>query len=277
MKRTGRTLSVAGSALGVLALGFVVSMAAHSVPGRGAEEPLLDVTWHPGIAGTTVLTWLILVAAVMGAIIMALSAREPRPPRAHQRRGIVVLVLGLVVFALVARYMGSISDSLLPETSEVLELVGEEPVARSNGSGAWLLSLLVGAVIAAAIIKVGLGLRSGATPFRDSEGGGDDPTPIAVSPALSPRIRGVDPRGRILDAYWDFEQSVAGAGVPREPSETAARHARRARAALGLGTEDLRLLSGRHADARFGPGEPSFEEAIEAESASARLQEGIPG
>jgi len=276
MRRSGRIVSITTHALVVLALGFVVSIAANSVPGRGAEEPILDVAWRPGIDVTTVLTWLVLMAAVTGAIIMALSAREPRPPREQKRRGIMVLVLGIIVFALIARYLRSIADTLLPESSEVIGEIGEGPIAESTGNGAWLLSLLVAAVIAAALTRVGLAMRSGAAPFMDLVGD-DDPIPVAVVPAVSSHERGIDPRGRIIDAYGDFEQSVGEAGVPREHSETAARHAGRAGTALGLGGADLSLLSSRHADARFGPGEPSVQDATEAESASARLRKDIPG
>lgn len=277
MRRYVRILSMTASALAVLALGFVVSLAASSVPGRGAEEPLLDVAWRPEVDVTTVLTWLILIAAVMGAVIMALSAREPRPPRERKRRGIMVLVLGLIVFALIARYMRSIADTLLPETSEVIGEVGEEPIAESAGNGAWLLSLLVAAIVAAALTRVGLSIRSGVPPFQDLTGRGDDLTPVGVAPAVSRPFAGVDPRGRIFDAYGVFEQSVEGAGLPRGGAETAARHARRARTALGLNGEDLKVLSDRHADARFGPAEPSIEDAIEAESASAKLRKDTPG
>ena len=134
MRRSGRIVSITTHALVVLALGFVVSIAANSVPGRGAEEPILDVAWHPGIDVTTVLTWLVLMAAVTGAIIMALSARELRPPREQKRRGIMVLVLGIIVFALIARYLRSIADTLLPESSEVIGEVGEGPIAESTGT-----------------------------------------------------------------------------------------------------------------------------------------------
>jgi len=259
----------------VLALGFTVSIAANSVPGRGAEEPLLDVAWRPDVDVTTVATWLVLIAAVMGAIILALSVRETRPPREHKRRGIMVLLLGVLVFAVIARYLGSVADTLLPETSEVIGEVGEQPIADSSGNAAWLLSLLVAGVIAAALTRVGLSIRSVAAPFQDLARA-DDPLPLGPAfPAAAPQFSDADPRGRILGAYRDFEQSAGEAGVFRGDAETAARHAGRAGAALGLDREDLSLLSGRHADARFGPDEPSVEDAREAELAASRLRKGI--
>jgi hypothetical protein len=276
MRRTGRIRSITASALAVLGLGLVVAIAANSVPGRGAEEPFLDVAWRPAIDATTLLTWLVLIAAVIGAVIMALSAREPRPPREQKRRGITVLILGVIVFALIARYMRSIAETLLPETSDVISEVDGQPIADISGNDAWLLSLLVAAVIAIALTRVGLAIRSGAPPVLQQTEHDDLFTNVVVAPAASaPPKRGSDPRERILGAYGDFEQSIGEAGVPREPAETAARHARRARAALGLPDDDLMMLSGHHADARFGLESPSVDDADEAEWAATRLRQGI--
>jgi len=275
MRRTGRIGSITASALAVLGLGLVVAIAANSVPGRGAEEPFLDVAWRSAIDVTTLLTWLVLIAAVIGAVIMALSAREPRPPREHNRRGVTVLILGVIVFALIARYMRSIAESLLPETSEVISEVDGQPIADISGNDAWLLSLLVATVIAIALTRVGLAIRSGAPPVLQQTDDDDPSTNVVVAPAASAPRRGSDPRDRILGAYGDFEQSVGEAGVPREPAETAARHARRARAALGLADEDLMMLSGHHADARFGLESPSVDDADEAESAATRLRQEV--
>jgi len=275
MRRSGRTLAISVSALVVLGLGFVVSIAANSVPGRGAEEPILDVAWRPAVDVTTVLTWLILIAAVTGAVMMAVSAKGARSPREYKRHGVVVLILGVIVFALIARYMRSIADTFLPNASEVIGEVGEEPIADTGGNGAWLLSLLVATVIAVALTRVGLAIRSGAPPIlHQAKNEGPPPN---VDPALAAPlpVRGSDPRGRILGAYGDFEQSVGEAGLPRGPAETASRHAGRVRAALGLFGEDLRVLSARHADARFGPDEPSADAAEEAESAATRLRKEI--
>ena len=278
MRRSGRILPITASALGVLVLGFVVAIAANSVPGRGADEPLLDVAWRPAFDVTTVLTWLVLIVAVMGVVIFALSVKEARPPREQKRRGVLlVVILGVIVFALIARYMRSMSDTLLPAAPEVVTGAGEEPIADTSGNGAWLLSLLVATVIAVALARVGLAIRSGAPPvLRQEEEADPSPTAVEAPPPL-PLERGSDPKSRVLGAYDDFEQSVGEAGLPREPAETAARHAGRARSALNLADEDLSLLSARHADARFGPAEPSVDDADEAESAATRLRQGIGG
>lgn len=277
MRRSGRIISITLSAVGILALGFVVSVAAKSVPGRGAEEPLLDGAWRPGFDVTTVLTWLVLIAAVIGAVILALSTREPRPPGEQKRRGLMVLVLGIVVFALVARYMRSVAETILPETSEVIGEAEAAPIVDSAGSNVWLFSLLVAAIIVAALARVGMTIRSGAPPSQDLEAEADPSQPSVTDSYHVPPARGTDPRGRILGAYFDFERDAGEAGIPREPSETAARHAGRAHLALSLEDEEMERLSRHHADARFGPDEPSAEAASEAESAWQQLRRQILG
>jgi hypothetical protein len=220
---------------------------------------------------TTVLTWLVIIAAVIGALIMVFAAKQGSPPQQRKRRSLVVLVLGIVVFVVVARFMRSISDTLVPETSEIIGDVVEQPITQNAGNSAWLLSLLVAAVVAIALTRVGLALRSGAPPIEDAPPAAA-PKPIVVSRAATREPHGDSPRGRIFGAYGEFEQTLDGVGVPRSPSETAAHHAGRARSVLGLSDPDLGILSSRHADARFGPTEPTVEDAVEAESASARLR-----
>ena len=77
MRRTARGAS---GALAVLVLGFVVALAANSVPGR-VDEPILDVAWQPGIEMESILTWLIVIAAVIGALIMVFTAKQGPPAR----------------------------------------------------------------------------------------------------------------------------------------------------------------------------------------------------
>jgi hypothetical protein len=271
MARGQRIVRGTLSALAVLALGFVVSLAANSVPGRGADEPVLEVAWRPGVDVTTVLTWLVIISAVIGALIMVFTAKEGSPPQQRKRRSLVVLVLGIVVFVVVARFVRSISDTLLPETSEVIGDVVEQPITQNAGNSAWLFSLLVAAVVAVAITRVGLALRSAAPPIEDAPPAAAA-IPTAVSQAPTSQPYGDSPRGRIFGAYGEFEQTLDEVGVPRSPSETAAQHAGRAKSVLGLNPPDLGILSSRHADARFGSTEPTVEDALEAESASARLR-----
>jgi hypothetical protein len=262
------------SALVVLALGFVVALAANSVPGRGVEDPILDVAWRPSFDLTTILAWLVVIAFVTGAVILILSAKQ-RGPRSERRRrhGLAVLVLGILVFAIVARLMRSISGTLVPETSEVIGEVVEQPFAQDSGNAIWLLSLLVAAVVAIALTRVGLAIRSGAPPIEDAP---PPETPALVAgDHVSAVDHGDDPRGRVFRAYAHFEQALDEVGVIRAPAETAAHHVARAKATFDLGTRDVAVLSSRHAQARFGDHEPTLDEAMEAESASDRLRDKV--
>ncbi|HEY6628452.1 MAG TPA: DUF4129 domain-containing protein [Acidimicrobiia bacterium] len=265
-----RTASGVLSALAVLALGFVVALAANSVPGSAGDEPILDLAWQPGVEVESILTWLIVIAAVIGALIMVFAAKQGSPSQERKRNRLVVLVVGVLVFALIARFVRSIAGTLAPETSEVVGDVVETPIGQVTGNGMWMLSLLVAAVVAIALAKVGLSIRSGAPPVV-----GASPVeavaPVAVG-SLPSTSYGDDPRGRVFTAYADFEMALDEVGVPRSPSETAMRHVGRATSALDLDAQVVAVLSGHHSDARFGPLEPTIDEAAEAESASERLR-----
>jgi multisubunit Na+/H+ antiporter MnhB subunit len=258
------------SALAVLVLGFVVALAANSVPGRAGDEPILDLAWQPGVELESILTWLIVIAAVIGALIMVFAAKQGSPTQERKRNRLVVLVVGVLVFAAIARFVRSIADTLVPETSEVVGDVVETPIEQVAGNGMWMLSLLVAAVVAIALAKVGLSIRSGAPPVAEASPV-DVVAPVAIG-SISSMSYGDDPRGRVFSAYADFEMALDAVGVPRSPSETAARHVGRATAALDLDALDVGVLSGRHSAARFGPLEPTIDEATEAESASVRLR-----
>ncbi len=237
MRRTARG---AFGALAVLVLGFVVALAANSVPGR-VDEPILDVGWQPGIAMESVLTWLIVIAAVIGALILVFTAHQGPPRQGHRRNYLVGLIIGVLVFALVARFMRSIADTLAPETSEVTAEVAEGPIQQVAGNGIWMLSLLVAAVVAIALAKVGLAIRSGAPPVEEA------PLPEAIASAsvdvVASTSYGEDPRGRVFGAYARFEHALEEVGVARSPAETAFRHIGRASAALDLNASDVRVLS----------------------------------
>jgi multisubunit Na+/H+ antiporter MnhB subunit len=266
-----RTASGVLSALAVLALGFVVALAASSVPGRAGDEPILDLTWQPGVAVESILTWLIVIAAVIGALIMVFATKQGSPPQERKRNRLVALVVGVLVFAAIARFVRSIADTLAPETSEVVgDVVETTPIGQVADNSIWMLGLLIAAVVAIALAKVGLAIRSDAPPVAEASQV-ESVAPVAVG-SIASMAYGDDPRGRVFGAYAAFEKALEEVGVPRSPSETAARHVGRATSVLELSALDVGVLSGRHSGARFGPLEPTLDEASEAESASERLR-----
>jgi Domain of unknown function (DUF4129) len=262
----------------VLGLGFVVAMASASVPGR-EDEPLLDIAWRPGTDLGGVLTWLIAIATVIGAVVLMLSVREPRLKGERKRsRAVLALVVGIILFFLAWRYLRPVAESLLEEVSEVpTDLTGPvPPTAPTSTNRIWVLGALIGLVVIAALVRLGMALRSPKVGLSTGPVLWDEPAPAQTQTLTSsPPFRGADPRGRIFGAYLDFEGAAADAGMERRPAETTGAHARRVVARFSLPQDEARALVGRHSEARFGAGEPTVADADLAERASFNLRHGM--
>ena len=264
--------------VGVLGLGFVVAMASASVPGR-QKEPLLDINWRPGTSVSTILTWVVIITAVIGAAALMLAVKQPRMRGERKgKRVLLVLIVAVLLFALAWRYLRPAAQSLLAESSELLPGVTDAPPQGSAASNAsnpiWVLGALVALMVTVALVRLGMSLRAPMTElfsddvFAEASAGAQPVEGVA-------RLRGIDPRSRVLAAYLDFEEAATDAGLPRDPAETTARHARRVVTHFTLPVDDARILVTRHAVARFGQGEPTDEDAARAERASSVLCGGI--
>ncbi len=272
MKANNRVLPMILGGVGILGLGFVVAMASATVPGR-QEEPLFDMTWRPGNSVTVILTWLVAITAVIGAVVLLLAVKEPRTKEGGKRkRTLLALVVGLILFALAWRYLRPAAEALLTEESELVpDPVDPLPVGPRSSNPIWALGALVALVVIAALVRLGLSLRSPKTELAPDDVSAKVAAP--PPPTMAPRAVGIDPRSRVIGAYLDFEEIAERAGVPREPAETANSHARRVVAEFDLPREDARALVNRHSAARFGAVEPSDDDATRAEKASAVLCE----
>ena len=262
--------------VGVLGLGFVVAMASASVPGR-QDEPLLDVAWRPGTNFTDVLTWLVAIAVVIGAVVLMLSVREPRMGRGRERRvAAVAVIVGLILFFLAWRYLRPVAESLLEPGSELApgDLTDTPAPGPTTSNQVWVLGALIGVVVIAALVRLGLSLRTPKTELESGQVSREEQAEEPPTPRPAPRS--TDPRGRIFGAYLDFEEAAADAGVGRVPAETAGTHARRVVASYSLPQDAARTLVARHAEARFGAREPTAADADLAESASSSLRQGLP-
>ncbi|HVR78524.1 MAG TPA: hypothetical protein VMS99_09055 [Acidimicrobiia bacterium] len=87
MTRLRRLLSMATAATAVLVLGFVVAVAASSLPGSGGSTPLLDLQVRTELDLTPVFAWVLLAMAVIGAVLMALGFGRPDPGRSETDGG----------------------------------------------------------------------------------------------------------------------------------------------------------------------------------------------
>lgn len=273
MSRQRRLVSVVLGLVTLLSLGFVVAVAARSRPGGIGDDPLFEFDTNFDINLGQLLGWILIVLAVLGAVILVFAIKEVRPRRQERKRSYVGVVLGVLVFLLILRFLQPVAENFAadPAGSGQGDASGNSP-ASGSGAAAWLFSLLVAAVIAAALTRVGMAARLTDAPFEES-------SLEAVSPRRSPDAMhspavlelGADPRSRVLSAYGRFEQTAAERGVARRATETAQRHARRAATELDLDLASVTGLMARYSRTRFGYGPVTEEDAEDAEEMSARL------
>ncbi|MDP9143369.1 MAG: DUF4129 domain-containing protein, partial [Actinomycetota bacterium] len=166
-------------------------------------------------------------------------------------------------------------EGLLEEGAAAAETATDATGDGEAGTGnGWLFSLLLAAVLAATLTRIGMSIKSAGSPFETEAtthvAQQLAPGAVALSGA---RSLGTDPRSRILNAYQAFESELAAAGRPRAETETTGRHALRAGGQLGLDPDLVDDLVERHAAARYGSPEPSESDAESAEQSSKRIQD----
>jgi hypothetical protein len=275
---------VTGS-IAVLTFGFVVAVAAGSLPGS-REDSRLEVAFRADFDPTPVLAWVLLLLALVGVMLFAMGMKQARPRKERGKRGVLIILLGVVVFVLLLNWVRPMADAWLEETpptaGTATDIAGSGADPGDNaGEVAWLFGVLVAAVVAACLTAIGLKVTAaepaaqpGAQPAGEHDEGPPPPTsssrPIASS-------SGDDPRSRILTAYEQFETTLALAGHRRVETETTRRHAGRVATRLGLDRGQVDDLVELHAVARYGSAEPGSAEAGSAESLSAALRDRIPG
>jgi hypothetical protein len=272
VSRQRRYVSVGLGLVTLLTLGFVVAVASQSRPGGPGDDPVFELDGRPDINIGQLFAWMLVVLAVLGAIILVFAIKEVRPRTVERRRNYLGVVLAVIVFLLIYRLFQPVAETLVvePGSPDPADPTGE--VGTSGGRTAvWLFSLLVAAVVAAALTRVGLAVRQADTSFDAPE-----PAPLQAKAAMgAARSRvlelGVDPRSRILRAYQRFEQGAADRGVARKATETANRHARRVAGVLGLNAERVADLMVFYSRTRFGFRPPTDSDANLAESRSSAL------
>ena len=256
----------------VLALGFVVAVAARDLPGERQDEPGLDVALRVDLDLTPLLAWLLLVLALLGAVLFAVGMREAKPRDDTRRRNLLGALIGIILFVAIFRWVRPAALALFDEGSSVANPGSDEVAATGARSAAgWLFSLLLAAILAATLTRIGLSIKSIPSPYPLATDGPAGEAVLATAPDII-RI-GADPRSRILVAYAQFESEVAASGEPRRPTETTRRHARRAGRLLGLDPGEVDDLVEHHARARYGRSVPTDLEASSAERTSKRLRE----
>jgi hypothetical protein len=273
MSRQRRYVSVGLGLVTLFTLGFVVAVASRSRPGGPEDDPVFELNTRFDINLSQLFAWILVVLTVLGAIILVFAIKEVRPRPVNRRRSYLGVVLAVIVFLLIYRLIQPLAETLVGEQASPNEAEAPGDVGTSSGGPAvWLFSLLVAAVVAAALTRVGLAVRQADTSF-------DPPAPTRArtgAAALIPSrpnalALGVDPRSRVLTAYQRFEDSAAEQGLARRATETATRHARRVARESKLNEESLYDLLVCYSRARFGFTPPTDAEADVSESLSSAL------
>jgi hypothetical protein len=262
----------------VLALGYVVAVASRSLPGTTVGEPLFDLDFRPDLDLGPVLAWVLMALAVLGVVLFALGLRQSRSLDSARRRSLLGLLIGLLLFVAIARWLRPAAETLLGEGAaagdSATEVLDDE---RGSAAGGWLFSILIAAVLAAALTRIGLSIKTAPAAFGPAEDGRVTVLPVNEGRAPVARELGDDPRSRIIAAYEDFERGLAALGRPRQESETTARHAWRASRELDLPPDDVGDLVGHHSLARYGVVPPTESDAASAQRSAARLTAGMGG
>lgn len=289
MSRQRRYVSVVLGLVTLLSLGFVVAVAARSRPGGSGDDPLFEFDANFDVDLGQLIGWTLIVLAVLGAIVLVFAIKEVRPRRQERKRSYAGVILGALVFLLILSFLQPVAENFVADPGGMVEgdangdLADPGGTAQGDANGdtatsgesaaAWLFSLLVAAVVAAALTRVGLAVRLADTPFDDSEpevaASSGRPSNTRLSPTAL--VLGTDARSRVLNAYGRFEQAAAGRRVGRRGTETAQRHARRTATELDLDLASVTRLMARYSRTRFGNGPVSDSEADEAEAMSSTL------
>lgn len=273
MSRQRRYVSVGLGLVTLLTLGFVVAVASRSRPGGPGDDPVFELDTRFDINLGQFFAWILVILAVLGAILLVFAIKEVRPRRVERRRNYLGVVLAVIVFFLIYRLFQPVAETLVGEQGPPDAANAPGEIGTSGGGPAvWLFSLLVAAVVAAALTRVGMAVRQADTSFDAPE-----PTPsrAGAAPRADPHSRvlelGVDPRSRILSAYQRFEDGAAQRGLARKATETANRHAKGVAGALGLDDRSMDDLMALYSLTRFGFRPPTDDDAAIAESLSSAL------
>lgn len=268
-----RYVSMALGAVTILLLGFVVAVAARSRPGTSTDDSLFEIDSRLDLDISRIFAWMIVVMAVLGVVLFALGLKQSKPRQNQRRRSYVGLVLGGIAFFLIFRYVRPLADTFFnPEAVSRNEEAIDQVSPGSRGSSGWLFSLLLAAIVAAALTRVGIAVRDG-DPMIEPE---VSMARVLDAPDTSTRrplilATGTDPGSRVLKAYLEFEDSAGHRGVARRPTETANRHSLRVVRDLGVDASSVERLVNIYGRARFGFKTQSESTAVEAE----RLAESV--
>ena len=271
-----RWFNMVTAGLVVVGIGYLVAVAARSLPGQDEEHPLVDIGFTVPGGIQNAIVWILVAFTALGAALLVLSVKRGSPGKFPPLRTLYTLATWLIILLVIYRY----AAPAIEEAGEITQELEEgAPPAEPSGSptataAAWIVSAVISAAIAAALIRLATIARATDWTFDRAQPEG---FPGAASHPAIPitRLQGSDPRARVINAYADFETGAKRAGVERSESETPRRHAARVGAELALARDDLGELSRSYEAVRYAESEVSEDLAEKAESAWSRLRSRI--
>jgi hypothetical protein len=264
-----RRLLAAGG--GVTALLVVAGLASHGRPlsGRGGSGP--SATFFDYVATT-----LFIVAAVMFAVFLygLLSQRSAGRPRERSPWYLLSTLVSLAAAALIATLIlrAGFANGL---TKVAEQMAQQHDATRHRGdAGAgnvrdarirWDEIAVVAALLGGTALVL-LARRRSAMP-RPWLRGRHEAVSLALDESLDDLRGEQDLRRAIIAAYARMERALAGAGLPRRPSEAPFEYVERALTSFDASAESAARLTTLFEWAKFSQHEPRPEmrdEAIEA-------------
>lgn len=272
-----RIINMVTAALLLIGLGFVVAVAARTLPGDGGE-PLLDVSFEvPDFIGASI-RFAVLALAALGALIAILSIAKAAPRQRTPLRRFLGIVVWAIVFFIVYQFAQPGAQEALSEVSSEVGGAGDPDGSAPVTAAAWMVSLLLAAIVAAALVRIGVSIRAGDWSFESADEADDQqltsPGPVAEPVAAQ---AGTDPWSRVVNTYSDFETEARDAGLGRLVAETPRQHAERAGGTMDVKGHDLDALSSSYEAARFAGASIGEADAERAESAWERLKARMRG
>jgi hypothetical protein len=270
-----RAFNMITAGLVVVGIGYLVAVAARSLPGQEEEEPLVDIGFRFPEGVQNSIVWMMIAFAALGAALLILSVRRGNPGKAPPLRTLYTLATWLVILLVIYRY----GVPAIEEAGEISSELGDEGPAAAEPGGsptataaAWIVSAVISAAIAAALIRLATIARATDWSFDRSQPSGVVLAAAAHRATPPVRLEGDDPRARVINAYADFETDARSAGIGRRQSETPRRHALRVQTELDVPGEDVADLSSSYERARFAESDVTAALAERAESAWMRLR-----
>jgi hypothetical protein len=264
-----RLVDATSAALMVVGLGYIVALSARTLPEQQDRQSLLDIELAAPDSLAAAVQWVILALAAAGALLVLVSVAKSAPRERPGARRWVGLLLWIVILFIFYRYLPA-EEALTGATAPPEPSGGEVALDNTEATAAWIVGLLLTAVIAAALIRIALLVRSAGSPFGRRQ---PDEAITEVPPAFSVPAEpvamalGTDPWSRVITAYAQLERDAKAEGVARREGETARRYARRVRFELNLDDDDLETLSAHYSLARFARLDVTESDAEAAERA----------